>query len=126
MPQNPLSAGVARILGGAISLLNLDVGGNLLVTTGGKSSALDVTAAAAIKGAAGRLCKISVIAPGSAGSLTLNDAASTGAAAAANEIASIAFGSLTAGQVIALDWPCANGITVSAIPTGGAVSISYS
>jgi hypothetical protein len=66
-----------------------------------------------------------VQAPGSAGNLTLNDCATVGAAAAANQVISLAFGSLTAGQQLWLDFPMAAGITVSAIPTGGVVSIAY-
>jgi hypothetical protein len=46
---------------------------------------------------------------------------------AANEIVTIAFGSLTVGESIPLEWPCGNGILVSAVPTGGSqFSISYS
>lgn len=93
---------------------------------GGVSASLNVTAAGVVKPTAGVLARILVNAPGSAGNLTLNDVATTGAAAAANQILTIAFGSLTVGQVISLEWPCGTGIVVSSVPTGGAVSISFS
>lgn len=57
--------------------------------------------------------------------------ASAGTAAsfgAGNQILTVPFGSLTSGQVIALEFPCANGILVSAVPTAGnpLYSIAYS
>jgi hypothetical protein len=60
-----------------------------------------------------------------AGTLTLNDAASTGAASAANQIASFPAASLTAGKVIPINWPCAAGITASSVPAGGVFSLSF-
>jgi len=104
MPQNILNAGAAE---------------------GGVSTKLQINAAAVIKAVPGNLARIIVQAPGSAGNLVLNDCATIGAAAAANQIASIPFGSLTAGQQLFLDWPCKTGIVVSAIPTGGVFSASY-
>lgn len=100
----------------------------VLTINGGTRSALNVTAAGVIKATAGRIGRIVVTAPGTtSGALTLNDCATTAAASAANTIISIPFGSLTAGQTIALDWPCINGITVSAVPGAGSpiFSISY-
>jgi hypothetical protein len=46
---------------------------------------------------------------------------------AGNQILSVPFGSLTAGQVIAPEFPCLNGILVSGVPTGGSpvYAISY-
>ena len=88
-----------------------------------------MTAAAVIKASPGVLHKIVVIAPGTtSGALTINDLAATSGGAAANQIISIAYGSLTAGQVITLDWPCATGIAVTAVPGGGSpqYAISYS
>jgi len=98
---------------------------NATVSEGGTKTALQVNSARVIKAAPGNLARILVQAPGSAGNLVLNDCATVGAAAAANQIATIAFGSLTIGQQIWIDWPCATGIVVSAIPTAGVVSISY-
>src|SRR6266581_3712057 len=93
---------------------------------GGIYAALNITAAAVIKGGTGIICRIAINVVGSAGNLTLNDCATTGAAAAANQIVSVAFGSLTQGQVLTLEWPCGTGIVVSSIPTGGQVAIAYS
>jgi hypothetical protein len=130
MAQNGFQSFVARLLGsssGPNQPLNVDGEGNLLVSSGGNSSALQVTAAAVIKATPGRLAKITVVAPGTtSGALTVNDCATTGAASAANQIVSIPFGSLTAGQVIALDWPCQVGIVVSAVPGGGSPQYSIS
>ena len=86
---------------------------------GGASAARQVNAATVIKGAPGILVRIVVI---TAGSITVNDAATTGAASAANQIFS---GSVSAGQVIELDWPCGTGIVVSAVTTA-VVAIAYS
>lgn len=93
---------------------------------GGINEALDVTAPAVIKATPGILVRVQVLVAGSAGNLTINDCATLGAAAVANEIASIPFGSLSLIQPLVFEWPCATGIVLSAIPTGGAVSISYS
>lgn len=95
---------------------------------GGISRALNVTAATVIKANPGQVYRIFVSAPGTtSGALTINDAATVGAAAAANQIVSIPFGSLTAGQVITLECPCVNGIVVSAVPGGSPVyAVTYS
>lgn len=144
MPQGPLSADVANNPTNARVALNVDGSGNLktvasqplsfgkanelLVQEGGSSSALNVTAAAVIKATAGKLAKIVVVvAPTTSGALTVNDVATVGGAATANEVFSIPFGSLTAGQVITLDWPCATGIVVSAVGGGTPqYSVSFS
>jgi len=92
----------------------------------GAQSAINVTAAAVVKPTPGVVMRILVVAAGSGGSLTLNDSATTGAAATANEIFTIAQASLTVGQVITIEFPCKNGITVSAVPTGSPqFSISF-
>src|ERR1700693_2787913 len=93
---------------------------------GGNATVLNITAPAVLKASPGTLVRIVVSAIGSAGALTLNDAATTGAAAQANAILSIPSGSLTAGQVIPLEWPCATGIVVSAVPTGGVFAAAFS
>lgn len=95
-----------------------------LTLPGGSSASLNVTAAAVVKATAGLLMRINVVAVGSAGTLTINDCATTGAATTANAIISIPFGSLPV--TIPLGWPCATGIVVSAVPTGGQVTISFS
>ena len=92
---------------------------------GGISAVLGVTAPAVVKNGPGILARVLVVAPGTSGNLTLNDAASTGGASASNEILTIPFGSLAAGQTIPLEWPCAAGIVVSSVPTGGSFSVSF-
>jgi hypothetical protein len=124
MPQGPLAAAVALSSGGSAALGHLGTDGSLLIASAAKS-ALNVTAAAVIKAGAGRLAKVIIVVVGSAGSLTLNDCATTGAAAAGNQIITVPFGSLTVGQVLALDVPITTGLVISAIPTGGQVTITY-
>jgi len=124
----PLQTDASKNLLVGVSGAAFGPGSNLLVSGGGASSTLNVTAAAVIKATPGRLVKILVIAPGSAGNLVINDLASTSGSAAANTILSLAFGSMTAGQVVVLDWPCAVGIAVTAVPSAGSpiFSISWS
>lgn len=93
---------------------------------GGISAWLNVSAALVVKAAPGVLALIIVNTVGSAGSLTVNDCTTTGAAAASNQIASWPIADLAVGQCITLNWPCGTGITLSAMPTAGVVSISYS
>jgi hypothetical protein len=93
---------------------------------GGNSSTLDVTAAAVIKASPGVLFRIFVVVAGSAGSLTINDLATTSGGAAANQIITIPFGSLTVGQVITLEAATATGIAVTAVTTGGQFTITWS
>ena len=107
----------------------VDAGGMLEVTNGGKSSALNLTAAAVIKGSSGRLAKIVIIAPGStSGTFTFNDCATTGAATAANTIFTLAYNATSnvAGSVFNVEWPCANGIVLSAVPGGGSPIVAVS
>lgn len=85
---------------------------------GGVSSALDLTAAQAIKAAPGILARVVCVV---AGSITVNDSATTGGATTGNQIFS---GAMTAGQVLPLDWPCFAGITVSAV-SAGQFSLSF-
>jgi hypothetical protein len=86
---------------------------------GGTHAALNVTAATVIKAAAGILNKITCSV---AGSITISDTTTTGGGTATNLVWS---GSLTAGQVLVLDWPCGTGITVTALTTA-VVAVSYS
>ena len=95
----------------------------------GREAALNVTAAAVIKAGAGVIHRLIVIAPGTtSGSLTINDLAATSGGAAANQLFSVGFAGLTAGQVISLDLPVTTGIAVTAVPGGGSPQyvISYS
>lgn len=107
-----------------------DAQSNLGTQNGGRSSSLNLTAAVAIKASAGRLRRIVIIAPGStSGTFTFNDCATTGAAVAGNAIFVMAYNAAAnvAGLVINLDWPCATGIVLSAVPGGGSpiVAVSY-
>jgi hypothetical protein len=93
---------------------------------GGTKSALNVNAPnTVVKSSLGTLFRIVVQVAPSAGSLVVNDLAAGSGYAAANQILSVPFGSLVAGQVITLDWPCLVGIVVPTVCTGGAYAISY-
>ena len=128
MPQSSLSNNTVSPTGASVPQ-KADVSGNLLTTRGGNASKLNITAAVVVKATPGRLSRIVVVAPGStSGALTVNDCATTGAAAASNVVCSVPYGSLTAGQVIDLDFPCAVGIVVSAVPGAGSpvFAVAYS
>lgn len=93
---------------------------------GGTSRALNVNAAAVIKATPGAIMRIFVETVGSGGALTINDNNATSGNNAANQIYTAANTALTAGQVITLECPCATGITVSAVTTGGVFAVTYS
>lgn len=80
----------------------------------GEQTTLNVSAATVIKLGIGRIVKVSVVTAGSAAG-TVNDAATTGAAAAANQIATIP----NAVGVVSLDFPVNSGIVV--VPGTGQV-----
>lgn len=129
MPQYPAAAVTAKNPAGAQAQLNLDAQGTLRTTGGGVSRTLNMTAAAVIKATPGRLARIVVIAPGTtSGAWTLNDCATTGAAAAANVIYTMAYNATAnvAGAVITLDWPCTTGIVLSAVPGAGSPILAVS
>ena len=85
----------------------------------GTSSTLDVSAATVIKAAAGRSYRVSVVTAGSAAG-TLNDCATTGAAATANQVGTIP---ATVGTYV-FNWPHATGIVL--VPgTSQVLAISY-
>lgn len=99
----------------------IDATSNLSIQGGGRSSLLNLTAAGVVKAAPGRLRRI-IIAPGStSGAFTFNDCLTTGAAAPANEIFTLPYNAPAnvIGYVINLDWPCATGIVLSAVPGAG-------
>ena len=128
MAQNPIAVTIGRGPTNAQSQANLDAEGNLITTSGGAKSSLNLTAAAVIKATPGRLAKLVVLAGGTAsnGNFVLNDCATTGAAAAANQVAIIPSGT-TAGTVVNLDFPCLVGIVLSAVPSAGSpiAAVSY-
>ena len=121
MPQGPLQVSAAVRPNGAGKSgapMQLDAGG-ALITGKGLLATLNLTAGAhLIKGTPGRVAKISVLVAGAAG--TLNDCATTGAVATANEIMAIP---ATVG-LIDVDWPCAAGI-VATVGAGQTIAISY-
>lgn len=92
---------------------------------GGSNTALNVAAAQVVKGKPGTLYRILIQAVGTSGTLTINDCATTGAAAAGNQILTLLTANLTVGQVITLDWPCLTGIVISACSGGIVVSVSF-
>lgn len=125
MPQGPIRSTIANSPSNAGASLATDASGLLMTSVGGEKSALNQSAAAVIKATPGRVAKLVVITAGSGGNFTLNDCATTGAAATSNEIFTCA-GTTTAGTTFAIDWPCLTGIVLSAIGTStGVCAISY-
>lgn len=95
-----------------------------LTTAGGQLSSLNLAAGAnLVKAGVGRVMRLSVTVAGTAGTFSVNDAATTGAAAAANLIWE---GSATSAQgtIVDLEFPYSSGLVVT-VPTGGTVSVSY-
>jgi len=93
--------------------------GGALITAQGTKTFFNVTADTLVKAKSGRVAKVSVIVAGSvAGSV--NDAATIGGAATANEIAVIPN---TVG-VYNIDFPVSNGIVIKA-GTGNTIAVSY-
>jgi hypothetical protein len=86
---------------------------------GGNRAALDVTAATALKATPGICVSVTVVVAGSTVG-TVNDVATTGAAAAANQFGTIpnTVGTYT------FNWPCGTGIVV--VPgTGQTLAVSF-
>ena len=126
MSQNPLGVAFAKNPSGALVSFQADIEGNILVSTGDTKSTLAVAAASIIKATPGRLARIIINGVvGTGGALTLNDCATVGAAAAGNVVYTTV-GTIPVGTVVNLDWPFQTGIVVSAVPTGGTVSIAIS
>lgn len=91
-----------------------------LPTATGFSSTLNITVATVIKAAPGRMVRISVIVAGSAVG-SVNDVATTGAAAVGNQIWVIP----NAVGMTTIEWPCLVGIVV--VPgTGQTLAVSFS
>jgi hypothetical protein len=124
MPQNPLSAYIARAFGGTALLpLQVDANGLLLESGGGGSSrTLNLTAAAVIKATPGRLALFTILNAGTtSGTFTFNDCATVGAATTANQIFTIAYNASNcfAGALFIPCIVCTTGIVLSAVPGGG-------
>jgi hypothetical protein len=64
-----------------------------------------------------------VLTQGTAGNLVFNDAATLAQASIANQIATSSYEQEGG---LAIDWPVANGLVVSQVPTGGVFSVMYS
>jgi hypothetical protein len=123
MPQTPIGLN-ALTPAGTFAPTKLDTQNALQVTSGGISSALNLAAGArVVKASPGRICTLVITTVGTAGTLAVNDAATTGAAATSNLIYSAA-NTLAAGTVVNLSFPCLVGIVVT-VPTGGNISVSF-
>lgn len=124
MPQSPNVAAIAKNTDGNFVSLNTDADGNLLTAQGaasGQLSKLNITAATVVKVGAGRVFSVSVIVAGS-GPGTVNDAATTGAAAASNEIAPLS--DAAAGNQNLNGWPFTAGLVI--VPgTGQTIAVTY-
>jgi len=98
---------------------NPTVQNGALLTAQGQKTFFNITTATVVKATAGRIAKINVIVAGSTNG-SVNDAATTGAVAAANEIAVIpdVIGSYN------IDFPVSNGIVITP-GTGMTVSVSF-
>lgn len=106
----------------AIGIIGVDI-----YRPGGSLSSLNMTAAGVIKAAPGVLYRIVVVAGGStSGSFVFNDCTTTGAAAASNQVLIIPEGTAV-GTAYWIEWPCQNGIVLSAVPTAGSpiVAVAY-
>jgi hypothetical protein len=123
MSQGPLQARVATNPSNFAAPLTVDPSGNLFVGSGSIGK-YNISAPTVIKATPGRLVKIVVNTAATGGALSAHDCATTGAAAAANQIYSVAAAWPAAGSVIPLDWPCAAGIVVDP-GTGGNISVSF-
>ncbi len=117
MPQYPQNTTYKNAVTGKFEFGSTDGAGTALVTGYGSSSALNKTTTGVIKTGPGRLSKIIVLAGGTGTSLVLNDAATVGAAAAANALYNSAVAA-AAGTIIVLDIPFTNGLVISAVPGG--------
>ena len=130
MAQYPQAVTFGKNPAGAQSQGTTDTLGALRVTKGGNTLRMNLTAAAVIKATPGRIAKIIINAPGTtSGAFTLNDCATVGAAAAANQIWTLPFGGANnlAGACFELEALCAVGIVLSTVPGAGSpmVTISY-
>lgn len=97
---------------------------SILSSAGGQHSALALQAGPnLVKASPGRICKLSITTAGTAGTLAVNDCATTGAVTAENLIYN-GLDTSPAGTVVDLEFPCLYGIVVT-VPTGGVVSVSY-
>lgn len=119
MPQNNFFVARSPNPNSALVPMRVDAQGTLLQSGGGLTSVKNITAATVIKAGAGRICRVSVIVAGSAAG-TVNDVLTTGAAAVANQVATIP----NAVANLDIQFPCATGIVV--VPgTGQTLAVSF-
>jgi hypothetical protein len=117
-----------------LALMTLAAGGAIAqqrlpafdLSVGGNQTALGVAAAKIINARPCILYSLTIVNPGSGGTLTVNDSATIGGASSSNTLLSIASSSLAVGQTFQLAFPVTTGIVVSAVPTGGSINIAYS
>jgi hypothetical protein len=96
----------------------------LVPRPGGSNNALNVSAKTVIKASPGTVFTVTVLAPATAGTFGIYDAATSGAAVAATEIIGIGASWPAAGVVFSLTFPCLAGIVVDP-GTGGKVSVAF-
>ena len=120
MPQNA-NAVYPAVNSGVSKPLQVDSSGALIVANNdeAESSALNLTAATVVKASSGYVSRIVVLVAGSAVG-SVNDAATTGAAATANQIFAIP-NTVGAYQI---SFPVSNGIVVTP-GTGQTVAVTY-
>lgn len=129
MSQGPIPTNVAVRAGVRVPIaVNTD--GSTL-TANGTTTKTNITAAAVVKATAGRAVKVVVLDAGTtSGAFVINNCATTGAAATANEVWRLAYNATTniAGSTFDLNIPCDTGIVVSAVPGGGTprIAVVYS
>jgi hypothetical protein len=117
MPQNPIG----------LTLAALNPRPTQLPGAGGMQT-VTLTTATALKATGGRICRIKILNMGTtSGAFTLNDCATTGAAAATNQICTIPYNSAAwLNKVVPISFLCSTGVVLSAVPGGGSPSIQIS
>ena len=124
MSQN-LAVQTTNVPSGGVGFTNSDALGNLRVNSGALNAAPNKTAAAVIKTGAGRFYGLVINAPGStSGAWSVNDSATTGAAAAENLLGTVPYNATVnaAGNTVLTvpgGIPFTNGLTLSAVPGAG-------
>jgi hypothetical protein len=127
--QSNLFLPFKKLSTGLLSPASLDSGTGMLLlsSSGGNTNSLNITAASVIKASPGRLARVIIVNPGTAGSFTFNDCLTAGAASAANTVWSVLFDGtgVAAGVTFAIDFPFNTGIVLSAVATGGVLAVSF-
>jgi hypothetical protein len=97
----------------------------VLTFTGGGNSSMNISASAVVKASVGRCVRVIVQVVTATAAITLNDCATTAAAAAGNAFLTIPIGAAV-GTIYYVDWPCANGIVVAYGGSAtGTLAVSY-